>query len=62
MRTYKTKRQVHGCASATAAAAAATLAAALRDEAPPLELPDLLSTLLAYAPHIMAVFSGHYHR
>ncbi|KAG2441761.1 hypothetical protein HXX76_003374 [Chlamydomonas incerta] len=38
------------------------LPAALRNEAPELRHPDVLSVLLAHADNIMAVFSGHYHR
>ncbi|KAG2451794.1 hypothetical protein HYH02_003570 [Chlamydomonas schloesseri] len=38
------------------------LPAALRNEAPELKHPDVLSVLLAHADNIMAVFSGHYHR
>lgn len=41
------------------------LPASMRGEAPELEpegAPDLMTLLLAHAPNIMAVFSGHYHR
>lgn len=43
--------------------ALAPAAASMRGEAPELGgAADLLSLLLAHAPSIMAVFSGHYHR
>ncbi|PNW71513.1 hypothetical protein CHLRE_16g657450v5 [Chlamydomonas reinhardtii] len=38
------------------------LPVALRNEAPELKHPDVLSVLLAHSDAVMAVFSGHYHR
>ncbi|GLC49913.1 hypothetical protein PLESTB_000322400 [Pleodorina starrii] len=38
------------------------LPATMRSEAPTLSHPDVLSLLLDHSNHIMAVFSGHYHR